>query len=171
MTQMSMFPVLFYLALQRNEFCLLLTVKNVFTLLFSLNWTFVPRCISGINHKVSSQLQVTLKMQQLSSWQADKAGITSPLCWRHQLPEKKWLWKSWRLFMKHREPKPTNILFDLGARRFYSASMLCHNPEVLSHMSFIVVRGFSFLLCGLLKCKFIFTGVLAIVSVSHYIPI
>lgn len=62
-----MFPVLFYLALQRNEFCLLLTVKNVFTLLFSLNWTFVPRCISGINHKVSSQLQVTLKMQQLSS--------------------------------------------------------------------------------------------------------
>lgn len=115
MTQMSMFPVLFYLALQRNEFCLLLTVKNVFTLLFSLNWTFVPRCISGINHKVSSQLQVTLKMQQLSSWQADKAGITSPLCWRHQLPEKKWLWKSWRLFMKlctiveHHEPKPTNI--------------------------------------------------------------
>lgn len=79
-------PVLFYLAekyLQRNEFCLLLTLKKLSTLLFTSKLDYCSLLYCGINCRANSQLQLISKCSSYAPDRPTKQGyLISLLCWR-----------------------------------------------------------------------------------------
>lgn len=89
-------PILLYLAekyLKRNEFCLLLTLKKLSTLLFPLNWTIVPCCIVVSTVKpIHSCKWFQNAAATLLTGKQNRDHISPVLASFHQLTEKNWLW-------------------------------------------------------------------------------
>lgn len=89
-------PILLYLAekyLKRTEFCLLLTLKKLSTLLFPLNWTIVPCCIVVSTVKpIHSCKWFQNAAATLLTGKQNRDHISPVLASFHQLTEKNWLW-------------------------------------------------------------------------------